>query len=120
METPGNGTLSCVVGPSVSMPSFSDLKSVNRSFGVTWSKRGVSALYICACVSAPAVGSPYCPEGRMFLAMIVGSFAEAAGTSARNADVITPAAIHKRVPRISSLSSLRARPERGRHANKPG
>jgi hypothetical protein len=41
----------------------------------------------------------------MFRAMIVGSLAEAAGASARNADATTPTAIHKRVPRISSLSS---------------
>jgi hypothetical protein len=46
MVTPGNGTFSCVVGPSVSIPSLSDLKSVNRSAEVTWSKSGVRALYI--------------------------------------------------------------------------
>ena len=57
MVTPGRGTASCVVGPSVSTPSFSDLKSVNRSFGVTLSKRGVSALYISACVAAFAIRS---------------------------------------------------------------
>src|SRR5215204_634159 len=89
------------------MPSFSDLKSVNSSFGVTWSKRGVSALYICAWASAFGPGTPYCPDGRMFRAMIVGSAAVAAGGNARNADAITPIATHKRVPRIS-LSPLGA------------
>ena len=61
----------------------------------------------------------------MFRAMIVGSaelffFAEAAGANAKIADAITAPEIHSlRVPRISSLLSPRARPERVRDTNEP-
>ena len=114
--TPGNGTFSWVVGPSVSMPSFSDLKSVKRSFGVTWSKSGVSALYICACAAAPGPGTWYCPEGRMFRAMIVRSLANALEHATRAKTKTTPATIEtRRIPRtFSCLLSARSSRSAGR------
>ena len=103
--------------------SFSDLKSVNRSLEMTWSKSGVSALYICAWAEAFGPGVPYWPEGRMFRAMIVGSafvWADAAGARAKIADAIAATATHT-LPCASraflSPLSLAHIPERDRDTN---
>src|SRR5262245_51024555 len=104
--TPGKGTGSSVVGPSVSTPSFSDLKSVKRSFDVTWSKSGVRALYISACTAAFGLGAPYWPDGRMLRAMMVGSLGAFATAFAHaNSTIsIAPMAIPtRRIPPLSSL-----------------
>src|SRR6185312_1637944 len=103
--TPGKGTFSVVVGPSVSTPSFSDLKSVNRSLELTWSKSGVRALYIVAWVAAFGPGSWYWPEGRMLRAMIVGSLARALEHATRTNTPTTARAITtRRIPAPSPLS----------------
>ena len=71
------------------MPSLSDLKSVKRSEEVTWSKSGVSALYISAWALAPGPGSWICPDGRMFRAMRARSLATAL-EQATNAQIAVP------------------------------
>src|SRR6185312_2800444 len=108
--TPGKGTFSVVVGPSVSTPSFSDLKSVNRSLELTWSKSGVRALYIVAWVAAFGPGSWYWPEGRMFRAMIVGSLAKALEPATKTNTPTTARAITTRRIPLCLLSRSRSFP----------
>src|SRR6476469_508870 len=89
MRTPLRGTFSTVVGPAVpALPSFSDLKSLLRSAFETLSNSGVRASYILACTLDLGVGTlPYWPEGMMFLAVLLKSFAAAgpANVQARTA-----------------------------------
>src|SRR6476646_8772621 len=85
MRTPLRGTFSTVVGPGVpALPSFSDLKSLFRSAFETLSNSGVRASYIWACTLDLGVGTPpYWPEGMMFLAVLLKSFAAAGPASAQ-------------------------------------